>query len=191
MELYHWDYPAETGKQKVTQEVCKVSRAAAEQGYVLQWCHTERSTVVLGWWLVSPGYPCQTAAVWAQLHGCRDSPVGLMCPWNRAWQCAPSTQHSPLPLTSWVTSGISCYKWTCNAGISLFSFLHKALRKCRVIIDKHYFYLFYNIFPTLGQMSTQHQLRLSTSQKFPLSLANLRQILHTSANLVCIMLKDD
>lgn len=141
-----------------------------------------------GWFL--PGNP-------ARQQTCGHSstqPVALPWHWcahSTAWQCAPRTQHSPLPLTSWVTSGISCYKWTCNAGISLFSFFHKAPRKCLVIIDKHYFYLFCNIFPTLGQMSTQHQFRLSTSQKFHLSLANLRQILYTSANIVCIIHKDD
>lgn len=173
---------AETGKQKMTREVCKVSHAAAELGYVPQWgAH---------WWLAGgwflPGNP-------AKQRMCGHSSTGAVAlPWR--W-CACSQnmamcskdQHSPLPLTSWVTSGISCYKWTCNAGISLFSFFHKALRKCLVIINKHFFYLFSNIFPTLGQMSTQHQLRLSTSQKFHLSLANLRQILHTLANLVCII----
>lgn len=99
---------AETGKHKMTQEVCKVSHAAAELGYVLQWSHTERSTVVVGWWLVSSRKPRQTADVWAQLHGWRGSPVALVCPFNRAWQHGPRGQHSPLPLTSWVTSGISC-----------------------------------------------------------------------------------
>lgn len=51
METNNWDYP---GKQKTTQEGCRVSQAAVKLGCALQRDHVERSKVVAGRWLVSP-----------------------------------------------------------------------------------------------------------------------------------------
>lgn len=51
---------------------------------------------------------------------------GSTCPLNSPWLLGPRTQHTALPLTSWLTSGTSSCNWTsfptCKTGMSLFSF---------------------------------------------------------------------